>query len=481
MNEVVKHINSNISTDILIEHFDSNGNLKYREEGHNIIYDHIAPRFQFEYQGVINRYMPNTVLATSRQHDANWLWFQCVHLLDIGNLELSQTGRDPMCITTEAASPSTTGYINRDNQTIGDDPKIGIVNRDESYACDTHSKFVYEFGSSKAIGVFNAVMHSAYNSLPMAYDNGYNGAFSEETCYYYGDPSRPIGNADLNFQLKPYANGWNQTYRYGNIVLEGDGGLSFDLYPFGTLFESNIPQLVSHIVVPSETWAGRTAPTRLMARHVGTVTHYYFWRYEDYDNKWIVRCSFDSSTSEWTKAVFNWTSGRNGRLSDIDDDAFYLSNEYGTRALIRIKHSENSTGYILHSSNSYSPRYFNGKIYGILDSGKYAFPSELTWDGSNPNCTHDAGMYQDVANPIAWTTSASGSSCGEWYYYASSARNDITNNSTQYSTSSSYLARRRFDGIRRFSSSAYKLLAPVDKGAGEVLKITYTFNYNRGE
>lgn len=442
-----------IDGSIKIEKFNENDDRVFVEEGKNVVKQWVYDLLKQKMASCVTAWNPaQPRLECWDSFDTNDL-FRYVYLLDSSTTGM--TGVTPG-LNTEPCFPlksgNYTGYLDRYNQTVGSDTKIGIIKYNESYCTPTSAVFVYEWAPSKGNGSFDTIVHA---SAPSALINSTSDQEYKAVRHAVTIPNGPNNavwkdNRPTVFCM--YKNVSNQLIMCHTPVLSG-----VDLQ----YTETNLA-IGSSSAITIDTWNNA---------YNGVLPNSMAIKYDAISGDKVVLFSkTDASIKICTYSGGVWGSVKTIALRtdygyNIDGDYIYVK-QYNNTILSRYSLSGTPAGTVI-VSNMHCFVYEN-KAYNSQTSEYYDLSSAL-WTGDTMTLLYNKFGTPDIA--------ANGNKIldGEYYVFdLFSAYVTGENNGNQSGTYA--LVKYPLNQYRRLESAHYKG-SLINKDTTETLKITYTFNF----
>lgn len=429
-----------IDGQVLIEKFDKDGNKIFESKGKNVIKQWVYDYLKNRMKSCAASWISNASTSTSSNSNELYAPFRVVYLLD--STTCGVDGITPSA-SSEPVFPiltgSHTGYIERSNQTIAGDSKIGIINFQESYATNDTAVFVYQWPTSQGDGEFDTIVHC--NTLTP----------NSTSKAVYSDGENVLMNGKT----------WNPTVKPTVYCFYTDGALIILHTP---VLSGNYLLITSlnmtsgtETTLTIDSWDGSDAPTNMVCYFDGSVLKIV--------TSLGATCNLSTLTGgTWATAAI----AKDGRAGlSMDDTYVYLKN-YQSENLDRYNHTTGSEAGNCITANEYM-FYHSGKMYAS-DYDSYFDVSASTWNGDTitknrhkygfPNISGSTGYFYNgyiyTFNPTSnWQTGYTGSQTTIYPF-------------TNFSISD----------YRNVESAHYKNLTVINKATSETLKITYTFNFS---
>lgn len=461
MNEFINTDTVPVSGEVLIQKFDINGNKTFEEGGKNAIKSLVGFHAKRAWRSAFSAWCPN------QPRELAWDSYDPKNMCRWMYLVLESDAYDSVfpapSVINEDSSPvfpmmnrakSYIGYVQRHNQTIGSDTKVGVINYQESYCTKDKAVFVYDFSTANAVGSFDTIVHA--------------------------DTDSPN---DLTIQ---------ERHRYETVLVNGRVFSPIGAYCFyDDGFAGDIPKYIVHN--PRAGGVGYETQLHLTRTEISTGANTTIVLPNKYEDVNGITCYRDNNKTLFfvkntnglslfldqgntgtfvlvnTPAWNSWVWGNYG--ISVDANYVYIGNTSDS-IWRRWNHTTPSVQTLntIDVGGSYNLAKIGNKYYDSNNSCYYDIPGE--WNGQTLiRKTHKYG-YPNFAE-------AYGETYGEYVYINATHYGWQTSPSSDYNQASwTCLARCKLTAYKQCESVHYKHGSIISKSNSETMKITYTFNFS---
>jgi len=382
-----------------------------------------------------------------------------VHLLNVGYIaeDARLDGTEPIFPDSDL---ETIGYLDRTNETNSDDPKLGLINKEKSYATEDKAVFVYDWQPSKSVGTFNTIVHSADSNPNLTSIDSMN----LSPVLVGGKPFK------LDTSNGSYTHGFSIEGSYLYMVKEGSSSerrSGIRQIDMTTGFESII-QFDSSVIVSVD-------PVYVKVHTVEDTIYYYLADGNRYYWNVIIHDTSISGSAGWS--YHNTSNGgvaRYGEISFYNNEIYlYYQNipanyQYGTLRLSLDLQTENGG-----MQQTYGNLYPDGRFYQQNSAQRTVLTTDnMPWD--NTIAEREVHKYGDTGMDY---TSVDGDTVYGREYVTWQPNNGRADGTT---TTQILYKLNHTNGNLPYNSregSIFKLDTPIDKSDAESMRITYTFNF----
>jgi hypothetical protein len=440
---------------VKIEKFDENGNCVFKEESDNHIKSWVYSYLKNKMASAVASWNPRQAYEYSWDGFNTNSLFRYVYLLnstDTGNSGIAPSGTSEPCFPLPTGD--YIGYLDRYNQTLGSNYKLGLLKYDSSYCTPNSAVFVYEWSPGFGTGTFDTVIHASDSSTTIN-DGGRNDiGFYTKAVSVGSDSSNAIWKDSRPSTFCLYKNESNQLIMCHTPTLNG---LNLEYT------ERNIATGVSTIITV-DNWNNAfsgSIPNR-MCIYFNSSTK----------AKTILFSIFDPSSPQNRVCYFNGTTWATittvscSNYGGVSIDANYVYfKEYNNTTLARYSHAGTNRQTIV-IGNSYC-LFIGSKVYDA-NYMKYWDLSSATWSGETIASSNHKYSYPDIG--------INGTQVFDGSFYTFLTFNAYVTGEACGGQSNSYaLVRIPIEEYKQVETAHYKG-TPINKGESETLRITYTFN-----
>lgn len=369
-----------------------------------------------------------------------------VHLVNI-----TYTEGDPRLDGTEPIFPcetSSIGYLDRANETNTTSVKLGLINKEESYATEDKAVFVYDWQPSKGIGTFNTIVHSA--------DSDPNGAVIDSL---WTKPVLVGGRSLLlDTDLSTYYHGF--CIENDNLYLSKEGSSSERRT--GVRKISLVTGVETAIEFPSSVILN-IDPVYVFIKTIGVITYYYLS--DGGRNRWNVVIDNNGSWS-YHNTTIDGSISTDGTYIYVFNLNYPSGSRWGTRRysmdLQTLNGGMNFTRGLIYS---------DGKFYDDGSNTRTVLTaSAMPWDNTDAEQELHKFGKSGFSYPCIDGDKFYGSKYITW-----------SHNNPSYNIDKYVLYKRNHTaGVFPYNGregAIFKLDTPVTKSDVESMRITYTFNF----